>query len=143
MRGHSIGEMARRTGVKVTTIRYYEARGLLPTPERTHGGQRRYDDAALERLVFIRHARELGFGLGDVAELAALSDAPGEDCAPAHEIAARQLAAVDRRLTILGRLRRELARLAEARDPGHAGACRVIAVLGDHELCLDASHRHV
>ena len=141
MQEYSIGEMAQRTGVKVTTIRYYEARGLLPEPARTAGGQRRYNAVALERLAFIRHARELGFGLDDVAELAALAEAPGCDCAPAHGIAARQLAAVDRRLAILGRLRDELARLAHADDPGHAGDCRVIAVLGDHDLCLNANHR--
>lgn len=136
MKEYSIGEMSRRTGVKVTTIRYYESRGLIPSPARTTGGQRRYDEAALERLAFLRHARELGFGLDDVADLMALSEAPSEDCAPAHEIARKQLAAVDRRLAILTGLREELARMAGAEDPGHAGKCRVIEVLGSHRLCI-------
>ena len=136
MKEYSIGQMSRRTGVKVTTIRYYEGRGLIPSPSRTEGGQRRYDEAALERLAFLRHARELGFGLADIAELMALSEAPTKDCAPAHEIARKQLAAVDRRMAILAQLRNELAPLAEADDPGQAGQCRVIQVLGDHRLCI-------
>lgn len=138
MKEHSIGQMSRQTGVKVTTIRYYEKRGLIPPPARTEGGQRRYDEAALERLAFLRHARELGFGLDDIADLLALAEAPSEDCAPAHEIARKQLAAVDRRMAILTQLRQELARMADADDPGRAGECRVIQVLGDHRLCIGA-----
>lgn len=138
MKEYSIGQMSRHTGVKVTTIRYYESRGLIPSPARTTGGQRRYDEAALERLAFLRHARELGFGLDDIADLMALAEAPSEDCAPAHEIARKQLAAVDRRMTILAQLREELVRMADADDPGHAGKCRVIEVLGDHRLCIGA-----
>ena len=136
MKEYSIGQMSDRTGVKVTTIRYYESRGLIPSPARTAGGQRRYDGAALERLTFLRHARELGFGLDDIGDLLALAEAPAEDCAPAHAIARKQLAAVDRRMTILARLRDELARLADAHDTGHAGDCRVIQVLGDHRFCI-------
>ena len=138
MKEYSIGQMSRRTGVKVTTIRYYESRGLIQSPERTEGGQRRYNEGALERLAFLRHARELGFGLDDIADLMALAEAPAEDCAPAHEIARKQLAAVDRRMALLAQLREELARLADADDPGQAGECRVIQVLGDHQLCIGA-----
>ncbi|MCE0506407.1 helix-turn-helix domain-containing protein [Roseivivax sp. GX 12232] len=138
MKEYSIGQMSRRTGVKVTTIRYYESRGLIPSPARTEGGQRRYDDAALERLTFLRHARELGFGLDDIADLMALAEAPSEDCTPAHEIARKQLAAVDRRMKILAQLREELGRMADADDPGQSGKCRVIEVLGDHRLCIGA-----
>lgn len=57
----SIGELSRRTGVKVPTIRYYEGAGLMPAPTRTEGKQRRYLETEISRLNFIRHARELGF----------------------------------------------------------------------------------
>lgn len=57
----SIGELSKRTKVKVPTIRYYEEMGLLAEAERTSGNQRRYDKDGLERLSFIRHARDLGF----------------------------------------------------------------------------------
>ena len=59
----SIGELTRRTQVKVPTIRYYEQIGLLAPPPRTEGQQRRYDKKSIARLAFIRHARELGFNM--------------------------------------------------------------------------------
>ena len=72
----SIGELARRSGVKVATIRYYEQAGLAPVPVRTDGRQRRYGPAAVGRLNFIRNARELGFEVSAVRELLALSEQP-------------------------------------------------------------------
>ena len=60
---YTIGELSKRSGVKVTTIRFYETRGLIPTPDRSAGGQRRFDQATANRLLFIRHSRELGFDL--------------------------------------------------------------------------------
>lgn len=98
MANYSIGEIARRSGVKVTTIRFYENRGLLRQPDRTSGGQRRYDNAALERLIFVRHARELGFELNDILDIASLTDKPDMSCQSAHEITHRHLQAVKRRL---------------------------------------------
>jgi DNA-binding transcriptional MerR regulator len=64
---YSIGELSRRTGVKVPTIRWYEQAGLLDEPGRTAGNQRRYARADLERLAFIRHARDLGLGIARYA----------------------------------------------------------------------------
>ena len=57
----TIGDLAERAGVKVPTIRYYEGMGLLRPIERTTGNQRRYDRSGLDRLRFIKHARDLGF----------------------------------------------------------------------------------
>ncbi|WP_144389857.1 MerR family transcriptional regulator, partial [Phaeobacter sp. 22II1-1F12B] len=59
----TIGTLSKKTGTKVQTIRYYEQIGLMPEPGRTEGGQRRYDNAQLDRLSFIRHSRQLGFSL--------------------------------------------------------------------------------
>ncbi len=77
----AIGTLAKRTGTKVQTIRYYEQIGLLPEPGRTEGGQRRYGDEDLDRLAFIRHARQLGFTLEAIRELLDLSDNPSRSCA--------------------------------------------------------------
>ena len=66
---YSIGQLSKNTGVKVTTIRYYEEIGILTEPERTQGRQRRYNSAALERLRFIKHARDLGFTIQAIASL--------------------------------------------------------------------------
>lgn len=137
---YSIGDMARRTGVKVTTIRYYEGRGLLPEPDRTEGGQRRYDQAALERLTFIRHARELGFELDDILELASLTDRPDISCQHAHEITDHHLKTVKRRIAILADLQEELERMLARCKGGEVGHCRVIEILGDHRLCKADAH---
>lgn len=71
-----IGEFARRAGVNVQTVRYYERRGLLPEPERRASGYRQYTPAALERLQFIRRAQELGFTLNEIDELLQLRTDP-------------------------------------------------------------------
>jgi len=64
--GIQIGELARRSGCNVETVRYYERIGLLPTPARTAGGYRLYETADVRRLMFARRARELGFTLEEV-----------------------------------------------------------------------------
>lgn len=132
----SIGALARRTGTKVQTIRYYEQIGLMPEPGRTEGGQRRYDAAALDRLAFIRHARELGFGLDAIRELIDLADRPDRPCADVDAIARRHLAEVERRLARLEALRRELGRMLSECGEGRVSDCRVLEVLRDHAECL-------
>ena len=77
----AIGELSRRTGVKVPTIRYYEQIGLLSQPARTEGQQRRYGRNDVDRLNFIRHARELGFEVGAIRELLSLAQQSDKSCA--------------------------------------------------------------
>ena len=126
----SIGDLARRAEVKVPTIRYYEQIGLLPPPQRTEGQQRRYGAAAVARLNFIRHTRELGFEIGDIRELLALSAQPDQPCANADQIAQRHLDAVDQRIRQLMALRGELRKMLDACDGGCVADCRVIESLG-------------
>ena len=138
----SIGDLARATGVKATTIRWYEAEGLLPSPARTAGGHRAYGEAHLGRLGFIRHARELGFPMPAIRALLDLADQPEQDCAMAHGVATAQIAAIDAKLRRLQALRHELARVAEACCGGRAAECRILEVLGDHRHghCTDPLH---
>ncbi|WP_431285876.1 MerR family transcriptional regulator [Humitalea sp. 24SJ18S-53] len=138
----SIGDLARATGVKQTTIRFYEAEGLLPAPTRSEGGHRVYERAHLDRLGFIRHARELGFAMEDIRELLRLADAaPDAPCEGADAIARRHLDAVRDRLARLRSLEAELVRMT-ACDHGRIGDCRVIEVLADaaHGHCADPAH---
>ena len=127
----SIGELARRSGVKVPTIRYYEQAGLLPIPVRTEGHQRRYGRAAVSRLNFIRHAREMGFEVSAVRELLALSEQPNRPCAEADSIASRHIADIDRRIARLVALRRELQHSLDACGHGRIDECRVIEALAE------------
>lgn len=138
----SIGDLSRRTSTKVQTIRYYEQIGLMHEAERSSGGQRRYTEADLERLAFIRHARELGFPLDAVRELLDLADNPKRPCGEADAIARRQLVRVEQRIRRLEALRAELSRMLEECSGGRVSECRVIEVLRDHSECL-ADHRQI
>jgi Cu(I)-responsive transcriptional regulator len=133
--GVSIGELSRWTGVKVPTIRYYEQVGLMPAPPRTEGKQRRYGPAAVDRLNFIRHARELGFEVDAIRELLALSAQPDRSCAEVDQIARRHLAEVERRIGQLVALRAELQRMVDACGHGRVCDCRVIEILAGHGQC--------
>lgn len=127
----SIGEIARRSGVKVPTVRYYEQIGLLPAPPRSDGNRRVYDRTDLHRLVFIRHARELGFDIDAIRSLLTLQDTPTQSCATADAIARAHLAEVDRRIARLTALRIELDRMVSECACGRISECRVIETLSD------------
>mgnify|MGYP000194534177 CR=1 FL=1 len=132
----SIGALSDRTGVKIPTIRYYEDMGLLPPPERTAGNQRRYTQAGLDRLGFIKHARDLGFAIEAIKALITLHDHPDQSCAQANAIAQTQLAAVQSKIARLQRLELELTRIAtHCQGNGRAGDCYVLTSLADHDLC--------
>lgn len=136
----TIGKLGEAAGVKVPTIRYYEQIGLLPEPERSAGNQRLYRRSALDRLAFIRHARELGFPLEAIRDLLSLSDKPEQSCAAADSIAKRQLAAVKARIARLSALKAELERMITQCARGTIADCRVIEVLNDHSQCAHDHH---
>ncbi len=135
-----IGELARRTGTKVQTIRYYEEIGLLPPPPRTAGNQRRYGRDHQQRLAFVRHARELGFSLEAIRTLLDLVDRPDQPCEKADAVARARLAEVESRLQRLQALKEELERMICECRGGRVAQCRVIEVLADHGHCLYADH---
>lgn len=142
MTRYTIGEMARRTGVKVTTIRWYEKEELLPPPARSEGGHRLYTEDHLQRLGFIRHARELGFAMPAIRALMGLAVHPSADCRGAHDIATAQITEVDSRLRRLQALRAELVAMAAACTGGVVQDCRILETLADfgHGHCIDAAH---
>lgn len=139
----AIGQLARETGCKVQTVRWYEEVGLLPPPARTEGGHRIYGRAHRERLAFIRHAREFGFSLDAIRQLLDLAAHPERPCGDAHTLAVFQLAEVEAKLRRLAELRDELTRLVKTGCFGGAAAeCRVLETLSDHDHghCLSATH---
>lgn len=125
-----IGKVAKITGVKVTTIRFYEQIGLLQIPKRTASERRVYSADAVSRLAFIRHARDLGFSVDAVRDLLDLSDHPDRACDGANSIARDQLRAVEAKIVQLKALRTELARMVSGSCDGPVSACRVIESLG-------------
>ncbi len=131
----TIGRLARASGVKVTTIRYYESIGLIDAPDRSEGGQRIYDPKAVERMRFIRHARDLGFPLDAIRELIALSQNQDRSCAEIDEIARRHAADVRERIKRLKALERELNRMIRECAVDRVSGCRILKILSDHALC--------
>ncbi len=135
-----IGLAAKAAGCKVQTVRYYEQIGILPEPVRTQGNQRLYSETDLQRLTFIRHARELGFPLPAIRDLLSLADDPKQSCEAADAIAHEQLEQVVRRITHLQALKQELEHMITRCSGGSIADCRVIEVLGDHSECISGRH---
>jgi Cu(I)-responsive transcriptional regulator len=135
----AIGELSRRTGVKAPTIRYYEQIGLLPSPIRTDGQQRRYGTDEVRRLNFIRHARELGFEIEAIRQLLNLASNPDRACGEVHEITKAHLDEVNDKIARLTALRDELEAMV-ACDHRRISDCRIIEVLADHAQCRHKQH---
>jgi DNA-binding transcriptional MerR regulator len=135
----SIGELSRRSSVKVSTIRFYESIDLVPPPARTDGKQRRYGAEAVKRLNFIRHARELGFEVEAIRQLLDTARDPARACGEAHEITRRHLAEVNDKIERLTALRDELEAMLTC-DTGRVSECRIIEVLADHTKCQHQEH---
>lgn len=136
----SIGILSKKAGVKIPTIRYYEQAGLLETPSRTEGNQRRYSKTDLDRLCFIRHARELGFSIEDIHALISLSGHPDQPCTDATRIATNQLLSIRSKITRLKALESELERISTGCSSDSAQDCYVLNSLSDHQFC---STKHI
>jgi MerR family mercuric resistance operon transcriptional regulator len=108
VRGLQRAELAQRTGCNLETIRYYEKAGLLPEPPRNASGYRNYDAIHERRLRFILRARELGFSLGEIAELLRLVDERDQPCSEARAVAAAHLGDVQTKIADLKRMERVL-----------------------------------
>lgn len=126
----TIAGLARAGGVGVETVRYYQRRGLLGTPERSGGsglggGVRRYGEADVRRLRFIRSAQAAGFTLDEIAELLALDSS--EDRARARAMAQQRIAALDAKIAELEAARAALGKLAHECGAGSRGPCPILA----------------
>jgi len=128
--GIQIGELSKRTGCNIETIRYYERIALLRAPARNAGRYRVYDTGDVRRLAFIRRARGLGFTLDEVRALLALSanDAQGA-CADVRELAESHLAEVRGKIADLRAMERVLADAVRRCMVGEAPGCPIIDAL--------------
>jgi DNA-binding transcriptional MerR regulator len=104
-----ISEAGKRAGVSPPTIRYYEEIGLLPKPARSNTGYRRYTDATVEELRFIRKAQAIGFSLAEIGRILQLSRSGETPCGHVLTLAHQHLAAVDQRIARLRKFRSQLA----------------------------------
>lgn len=114
----SIGELAKQTGVSTRTIRYYEELGILPTPERTEGGTRRYPREYVFYVEGARALKDLGFGLEEIAELGKFALTGQFDSERSRSILTRKLAELERRIKVLDRLHDLVVEAAKASEKG-------------------------
>ncbi|OCW57038.1 MerR family transcriptional regulator [Hoeflea olei] len=123
----TIGKLAAAGGVGVETVRFYQRRGLLPTPRRTEGA-RRYSAEDLRRLTFIRQAQTAGFTLEEIGRLLALD--AGQDRQAVRALAGDRLAALTARIAELEEARRSLSRLLAECASGSSGPCPILRSFG-------------
>ena len=131
----SIGDLGRRIGATVQTIRYYEKLGLMPPPFRTQATQRVYDQTDIQRMTFIRHGRALAFSLQDLAELVALDTTANTVCAPAHKILNKKIKYVRQNIEKLTLILQDLERMKTVCSLRNQKCC-VIQSLESHAYCI-------
>lgn len=128
-----IGELARRTGCAVVTIRYYETEGLLPQPVRSGGNYRLYDDAHVERLQFILHCRSLDMTLTEVRTLLSYREIPMQDCGEINALLDRHIQRVEIRVGALLQLKQHLLALRQkCAGTRAAESCGILQGLSDY-----------
>jgi MerR family copper efflux transcriptional regulator len=123
-----IGELARHSGTTAKALRFYEQAGVLPEPARTASGYRDYDEAALDRLQFIRAARAAGLTLGQIVQIVGLREAEGPPCEHVVALLDRHAADLDARIAKLEATRAEVRRLRERATRLDSAACRSVGV---------------
>ncbi len=130
----TIGQVATAADVNIQTIRYYERRGLFPTPRRTPAGYRQYAEDAVARLRFIKHAQALGFSLREIQELLGLRVRHGAACDAVERKTRHKIAVVHQKIRDLQRMQHTLERLAAAcmaRRP--TDDCPILEVLEERD----------
>lgn len=108
-----IGEVAKRSGTGIETIRFYEREGLLLEPERRPSGYRQYDESTVERLEYIRRAKELGFTLAEIKELLELSFVNQSCCDHIRQRADAKIADIEGKIRSLQLMKRSLGKIVE------------------------------
>ena len=129
-----IGELAKRCGVGIDAVRFYERQGLLPQAQRIASGYRVYGADDVKRLQFVRRAKALGFALAEIGDLLALSDHRDDDMATLKSVATEKLADVEAKLSKLNRIRDALETLVTS-CPGHGALaqCPILNALSEDE----------
>lgn len=124
-----IGEAAAASGLTTKTIRYYEDEGLLPRPDRRESGYRDYGDADVERMVFLRRARDFGFSLKEMRELLGMLEDHHRRAGDVRALTVSHIERLDRQLAEMRSLRAQLAELTEACAGGDSHHCAILEVL--------------
>lgn len=135
----TIGRLAKQAGVGIDTVRFYERRGLLPQPQRTASGYRLYSEDTINRIRFVRKAKQLGFTLDEIENLLKLQDQGGRK-SEVKEITTRKLGQIDAKIADLSRMRTVLETLAaECSGKGSVSTCPIIEAIASDEAHNEAN----
>ncbi len=130
MKPMTIGQVAKKTGVGIETIRFYERRGLIDEPPRREAGYRQYSDDVIARIEFIRHAKELGFSLKEIQGLFALRVDQDTSCAEVRQRSEAKIAQTEEKIRSLQRIKKALQKLVAACDGrGPTNECPILEAL--------------
>ena len=125
----TIGKVAEQTGCHIETIRYYEKEKLLPSPDRSEGGNRLYSTPLIERLIFIRRSRELGFSMAEIRELLSVVDGKQVSCERVKQVADAHLSDIQAKITDLRRMLKTLKELSNQCSGSDVPDCPIIEAL--------------
>lgn len=126
----TIGQLAKKADVNIETIRYYERRGLIPKPHRRDSGYREYSDETAKRILFIKHAKDLGFSLKEVHELLSLKVSPGTTCSDVKSKAEEKIAEIEDKIKILQKMKKALLKLTKiCSGSGPVSECPILEAL--------------
>jgi Cd(II)/Pb(II)-responsive transcriptional regulator len=138
-----IGELSKKTGCQVVTIRYYEKEGLLTPPTRTEGNYRIYNEHDLDRLAFIMHCRKHDMKLEEIKKLLAFRDQPQRDCTWITDLIDEHLENVDAQIKSLQHLKNHLQQLRHACAGGEYGKdCKILHELDHQQRSCQQCGRH-
>ena len=132
----TIGELSRRAGVKIETIRYYEKSGVMPNPPRTLAGYRMYNENHLKRLMFVRRCRQLGFTMFEIQDLLGLVDTRAYTCGEIQALTLEHADTVSQKIRDLKRLESTLRQISSECSGEKVPQCPIIDALLDptHQL---------
>lgn len=126
----SIGQLAKACDVNIQTIRYYERQGLLPEPERRLSGYRMYSPDYVQRIRFIKRAKELGFTLKEISDLLSLRVDRKTSCADVKKRADSKIIDMEEKIQSLQRMKSALEALAATcGEGGPRGECPILEFL--------------
>lgn len=144
MESLTIGEVAKRSGVGIETIRFYERKGLIEDPPRKWSGYRQYPETTIDRLRFIRKAKELGFTLHEINELLEISADASASCAEVKERAEGKIQNIEQKIQALTRMKNALKKLVSVCDgKSPVQYCPVIASLTHEKKHEDGLHEKI
>ncbi len=131
----TIGEVAKRSGIGLETVRFYERKGLIEEPARTDSGYRQYPADVVARLRFIKRAKELGFSLKEILELLSLRVDPDTTCADVKKRADLKILDIEQKISTLQKMKRALTKLAAScTGSGSTSDCPILEALDTNEI---------